>query len=126
MIFWRNSIRSAKVSHRPASSTSSLNAKAIEQKKEQNIDLKKENCEIKTLYKTSEVERLRLLDLVKTLQKRIEDLNEKVIENENKVNEQRRRSANLEKQLEKSKLLDSKTASNSNLTGYFYFYISFN
>jgi hypothetical protein len=106
------------VSHRPASSTSSLNAKMIEQKKEQSIDLKKENCEIKTLYKTSEVERLRLLDLVKTLQKRIEELNEKSIENENRVNEQRRRSANLEKQLEKNKLLDfSKSASNSNLTG---------
>ena len=54
---------------------------------------------------------MRLMELVKTLQKRIEELNEKSMENENKLNEIRRRSADLEKQLEKSKIQDSKNPS---------------
>jgi uncharacterized protein YlxW (UPF0749 family) len=61
---------------------------------------------------------MRLLDLVKTLQKRVEELNDKALDHENKLNEQRRRSATLEKQLEKNKLHDPKTASNSNLAGF--------
>jgi hypothetical protein len=104
----RHAIRSGKPqsggNQRPASS---LNAKAIEQKKEASVDFKLENCELKTLYKTSEIERLRLLELVKSLQKRIEDFNERSLENENKLNEERRRSVNLEKQMEKLKLADN-------------------
>jgi hypothetical protein len=52
-----------------------------------------------------------LVELVKTLQKRIEEMNEKTMENENKLNEQRRRNANLEKQIEKTKIQDSKSGS---------------
>lgn len=89
-----------------------LNANEIEQRKEQNIDLKMENRELKTLNKTGEIERERLLDLVKTLQKRIEDLTEKSIDHENQLNSQKRRAVELEKQLEKQKLNDSKSASN--------------
>lgn len=86
----------------------SLNAKTVEKVKERNVDLKLENCELKTLYKTSEIEKMRLQELVKSLQKRIEEMNEKSLENENKLNEERRRAANLEKQIEKFKLQDSK------------------
>ena len=95
---------------RPNSSNGGLNAKLIDHQKERDSDLKKEICEIKTLYKTSEIERLRLLELAKAFQKRIEEINEKLIECENKMNEQRRRNANLEKQLEKIKLQDSKNS----------------
>ena len=83
--------------------------KFIEQKRELSKDFKLETNELKTLHKTSEIERIRLLDLVKSLQKRIEDLNEKTMESENRLNEQRRRNANLEKQLEKSKISDPKS-----------------
>lgn len=97
---------------RPSSTNSLVNAKsAIEQKKQNQVELKLENCELKTLYKTSECERLRLLELVKSQQKRIEELNEKALENENRLNEQRRRCAALEKQVEKLKLTDTKGAS---------------
>ena len=64
------------------------------------------------MHKTSEIERIRLLDLVKSLQKRIEDLNEKSMESENRLNEQLRRNANLEKQLEKSRIPDPKSGLN--------------
>lgn len=101
-------MRSGKTTNRPGSSSGGF-SKLVDQKKEQSLDLKKENSELRTLHKTSEIERLRLLDLVKTQQKRIEELNERAIESENKLNEQRRRSANLEKQLEKMKLQDSKS-----------------
>jgi len=73
--------------------------------------LKLENNELKTLNKTSEIERMRLMELVKSLQKRIEELNEKAMDNENKLNELRRKSVNLEKQIEKSKLQESKNTS---------------
>jgi len=85
-----------------------LNAKFIEQQKEKSKDLRLEISEMTTLYKTSEVERVRLLELVKTLQKRIEDLNEKAMDSENKLNEQRRRFASSEKQVERLKISDSK------------------
>ena len=109
----RSSMRNPK--SRPASSTIASATKIIENKKEVNIDYKLENNELKTLNKASEIERLRLTELVKTLQKRIEDLNEKSMDNENKLNEQRRRCANLEKQLEKSKLQDSKNSASNYL-----------
>jgi hypothetical protein len=115
----RNSMRNAK--SRPASSTIANAAKIIENKKEVSIDFKLENNELKTLNKASEIERLRLTELVKTLQKRIEDLNDKSMDSENKLNEQRRRCANLEKQLEKSKLQDSKNSASN----YIYFYSKF-
>lgn len=104
----RNSAKNEKKLNRPPS-VSNLNAKAIEQKKENLTSLKLENNELKTLNKTSEIERMRLMELVKTLQKRIEDLNEKSMENENKLNEFRRKSVNLEKQLEKAKLQSANT-----------------
>ena len=107
----RSSMRNPK--SRPASSTIASATKIIENKKEVNIDFKLENNELKTLNRASEIERLRLTELVKTLQKRIEDLNEKSMDNENKLNEQRRRCANLEKQLEKSKLQDSKNSASN-------------
>ena len=100
-------MRSALTNQRPQSS-SGLNAKLIEQQKEQSKDLRLEISELTTLHKTSEIERVRLLELVKTLQKRIEDLNEKAMDSENRLNEQRRRCANSEKQIEKLKLSDSK------------------
>jgi hypothetical protein len=106
----RHSIRSAngtKISRPNSAASNTLNAKLIDDKKDKNIDYKLEYSELKTLYKTSEIERLRLMDLVKTLQKRLDEHNEKVIENENKLNEQRRRCANLEKQIEKLKLNQS-------------------
>lgn len=103
---------SAKTIHntqqRPSTTNSLLNAKTIDQKKDRSVDLKLENCELKTLYKTSEIERLRLLELVKSLQKRIEELNDKSLENENRLNEERRRCANFEKQIEKLKIQDNK------------------
>lgn len=95
-----------------AQSSSGLNAKLIDQQKENNKNLteyKLEISELTTLHKTSEIERVRLLELVKTLQKRIEDLNDKAMDNENKLNEQRRRCANYEKQIEKNKITDSKS-----------------
>lgn len=95
------------------SSKDSLNMKVIEQRKEQNLDYKLENSELKTLYKSSEVERLRLLDLVKTLQKRIDEYNEKSLDMENKYNEQRRKLAHAEKQLERLKLVDSKNVNSA-------------
>lgn len=109
----RNSVRnlSGKPSNQRPQSVTNLNAKLIEQKKENLTSLKLENNELKTLNKTSEIERMRLMELVKTLQKRIEDLNEKSIESENKLFELRRKSVNIEKQLEKSKLQDSKNSS---------------
>ena len=101
---------------RPSTTNSLLNAKTIDQKKVvdrcSSIDAQLENCELKTLYKTSEIERLRLLELVKSLQKRIEELNDKKLEAENRLNEERRRSANLEKQIEKLKIQDNKHLGN--------------
>lgn len=95
---------------RPSSSSNNnslLNTKTIvDQKKENQVDLKLENCELKTLLKTSEIERIRLLDLVKSQQKRIEELNDKSLEVENRLNEERRRCVNFEKQVEKLKLQD--------------------
>lgn len=91
------------------SSKDALNMKTIEQRKGQNIDFKLENSELKTLQKSSEVERLRLVELVKTLQKRIDEYNEKNLEIENKYNEQRRKLANAEKQIERLKLTDAKS-----------------
>lgn len=87
--------------------------------------MKLENNELKTLNKTSEIERMRLMELVKTLQKRIEEMNEKSMENENKLNEIRRRSAVLEKQIEKSKIQDSKNPSIYNYISDLYFKIIF-
>lgn len=109
-------MRSAKTTQRPSSSSGGggLNAKLIEQRKEKSTDYKVENSELRTLYNASEIERVRLMELVKTLQKRIEEMNEKSIENENKLNEQRRRCANLEKQNERLKLTESKSNSGSN------------
>lgn len=92
---------------RPPSS-GGLNAKLIEQKKELARDYKLEISELTTLHKTSEIERVRLLELVKSLQKRLEDLNEKAMEAENRFNEQRRKSATMEKQMEKLKLQEAK------------------
>ena len=92
-------------------SSGGLNAHDIEMRKEQSVDMKLENKELKILSKSSEVERLRLMELVKTLQKRVEELVEKNITSDNQYNEMRRRCANLEKQLEKSKLGDSSKTS---------------
>ncbi len=107
-------MRSAKTTQRPSSSSGGLNAKLIEQRKEKSTDYKVENSELRTLYNASEIERVRLMELVKTLQKRIEEMNEKSIENENKLNEQRRRCATLEKQNERLKLSETKSNSGSN------------
>lgn len=85
----------------------------IEQKKDLSKDYKLEISELNTLYKTSEIERVRLLELVKTLEKRIQELNDKLMDSENKLNEQRRRCANSEKQIEKLKIQEPKNAGNS-------------
>ena len=110
----RHSIRSATKSgggSRPPTPSSAnnslLNAKAIQEKK---TDYKLEHSELKTLYTTSEIERLRLVDLVKTLQKRLEEQSEKLVDTENRLNEQRRRGANLEKQIERLKLQETSNA----------------
>lgn len=112
----RVSMRSSMNNQRPQSSQNGLNAKLIDQKKELTKDYKLEISELTTLHKTSEIERVRLLELVKTLQKRIEELNDKSMDNENKLNEQRRRSVNSEKQLEKLKLQENKSAAGKQKT----------
>ncbi len=114
----RQSLRSAK-STNPKNITNSLNAKTIDQKKEINIDYKLENNELKTLNKASEIERVRLTDLLKTLQKRIEELNEKILDYENKLNEQKRRCVNLEKQIERTKMQETTKNSASKNLGFF-------
>lgn len=90
--------------------SSGLSAKVIEQQKEQSKDFKLEISELTTLHKSSEIERVRLVELVKTFQKRIEELNEKAMDSENRYNEQRRRCVNFEKQIEKMKLQDPSKA----------------
>lgn len=104
---------------RPASSNSIVNAKNIvDQKKDRQVDLKLEISELKTLYKTSEIERVRLMELAKTQQKRIEELNEKKLEIENRLNEERRRCVNLEKQIEKQKLQEKNSGKENEILLY--------
>ena len=110
----RGGIKSANQKSSTAKSASNgLNANEIEMRREQNVDLKMENRELKTLNKTGEIERERLLDLVKTLQKRIEDLTDKGIDYENQLNSHKRKCVDLEKQLEKQKLNDSKSSASA-------------
>jgi hypothetical protein len=94
-------------SKRPLSSTStsSLNVKLIEQSKVYDVaSLKLENSELSTLNKANEIERQRLIELMKALQKRIDELNEKCVKGEKKLNDQSRKCIVLERQLEKYKL----------------------
>lgn len=111
----RHSLRGAKINSRPNSASGNNkdnNSKndANNSYKKEFEELKLEYHELKTLSKSSDIERTRLLELVKTLQKRLEVINEKLVETEDKYNELRRKSVNLEKQIEKSKL-DSSNSS---------------
>ncbi|XP_067824266.1 coiled-coil domain-containing protein 13 isoform X3 [Heptranchias perlo] len=65
--------------------------------------------EFKAFYQAAEVERDKLTELVTILQKRLEDSNDKILEAEQKLLEQRRRSVILEQQLGKAKLDAGKT-----------------
>ncbi|XP_067871509.1 coiled-coil domain-containing protein 13 isoform X2 [Heterodontus francisci] len=65
--------------------------------------------EYKAFYQAAEVERDKLMELVTILQKRLEDSNDKVLEAEQKLLEQRRWSVTLEQQLGKAKLDAGKT-----------------
>ncbi|XP_072911109.1 coiled-coil domain-containing protein 13 isoform X2 [Hemitrygon akajei] len=60
--------------------------------------------EFKALYQAAEVERDKLAELVTILQKRLKESNDKVLEAEQKLQEQRRWSVTLEQQLGKAKL----------------------
>ena len=109
----RNGKTSVAAANRPSSSNG-LNARYVEKRRDSQMDFKLENCELKTLYKTSEIERLRLMDLAKNLQRRVEEMSERIVESENKLNEQRRRAAHLDKQLERSKLQQDNNSSSKN------------
>lgn len=100
-------VASSRLSSRPSSS----NANDLVIKKEYE-DLKIEFHELKTLSKSNDIERSRLMELVKTLQKRLENANERAVDFENKYNEQRRKIVSLEKQLERIKM--ENLASNKN------------
>ncbi|XP_078085774.1 coiled-coil domain-containing protein 13 [Mustelus asterias] len=65
--------------------------------------------EYKAFYQAAEVERDKLMELVTILQKRLEASNDKVLEAEQKLLEQRRWSVTLEQQLGKAKLDTGKT-----------------
>ncbi|XP_072432430.1 coiled-coil domain-containing protein 13 isoform X2 [Chiloscyllium punctatum] len=65
--------------------------------------------EYKAFYQAAEVERDKLTELVTILQKRLEDSNDKILETEQKLLEQRRWSVTLEQQLGKAKLDAGKT-----------------
>ncbi|XP_078280087.1 LOW QUALITY PROTEIN: coiled-coil domain-containing protein 13 [Rhinoraja longicauda] len=60
--------------------------------------------EYKALYQAAEVERDKLTELVTLLQKRLKDSNDKILDAEQKFQEQRRWSVTLEQQLGKAKL----------------------
>ncbi|XP_032899332.1 coiled-coil domain-containing protein 13 isoform X3 [Amblyraja radiata] len=60
--------------------------------------------EYKALYHTAEVEKDKLTELVTILQKRLKDNNDKILDVEQKFQEQRRWSVTLEQQLGKAKL----------------------
>ncbi|XP_025928011.1 coiled-coil domain-containing protein 13 isoform X2 [Apteryx rowi] len=68
-------------------------------------------AEHKALCQAAEVERNRLLELVTVLQKRVEEGNDKVLEAEKKLQEERRRCVILEQQLEKLKMDPGKNTS---------------
>jgi hypothetical protein len=94
----QNSARGIKLIARPSSSANNkYDRKDFD-------ELKIDYHELNTLSKSLEVERDRLIELVRLLQTRFEEANQKLVESDNKYNEQRRRCVNLEKQLEKSKL----------------------
>jgi hypothetical protein len=95
----RQALKGTRINSRPNSANGNNNGY-----KKEYEELKQKYHELVTLNKSSEIERTRLLELVKTLQKRLESFSEKFVETENKFNEQRRRCVNLEKQIEKSKL----------------------
>ena len=97
----RQALKGTKINSRP-NSANGVNSQNSYKKEYE--ELKQQYHELVTLNKSSEIERTRLLELVKTLQKRLESFSEKFVDNENKFNEQRRRCVTLEKQLEKSKL----------------------
>uniref|UniRef100_UPI00398F6052 coiled-coil domain-containing protein 13 isoform X3 n=1 Tax=Pristiophorus japonicus TaxID=55135 RepID=UPI00398F6052 len=65
--------------------------------------------EYKAFYQAAEVERDKLTELVTILQKRLADSNDKILEAEQKLLEQRRWSVTLEQQLGKAKLDVGKT-----------------
>ncbi|XP_048474383.1 coiled-coil domain-containing protein 13 isoform X2 [Rhincodon typus] len=65
--------------------------------------------EYKAFYQAAGVERDKLMELVTILQKRLEDNNDKILETEQKLLEQRRWSVTLEQQLGKAKLDAGKT-----------------
>ncbi len=95
----RQALKGTRINSRPNSANGNNNSF-----KKEYEELKQKYHELVTLNKSSEIERTRLLELVKTLQKRLESFSEKFVETENKFNEQRRRCVTLEKQIEKSKL----------------------
>jgi hypothetical protein len=97
------SARGTKIISRPSSSANNKHDAAANARKDYE-ELKIDYHELKTLRKSLEVERDRLIELVRLLQSRLEEMNEKLVESDNKYNEQRRRCVNLEKQLEKLKL----------------------
>ncbi|KAM4705197.1 coiled-coil domain-containing protein 13 [Rhinophrynus dorsalis] len=66
--------------------------------------LQTQNTEYRALCQAAEVERDRLMELVSVLQRRVEDSNEKVLNTERKLQEERRRSVLLEQQIEKIKM----------------------
>jgi len=63
-----------------------------------------EDKETKALNAALEVERKRLLEFVQTLQKRLDDANARLIEQDAKLLEQRKANVRLDKEMEKAKL----------------------
>ncbi|XP_008066750.2 coiled-coil domain-containing protein 13 [Carlito syrichta] len=65
--------------------------------------------EIKALWQATEVERDRLTEFVTVLQKRVEESNNKLLESERKLQEERHRAVVLEQHLEKMRLEPGRT-----------------
>ena len=64
---------------------------------------KREEKDVKCLNEALQSERTRLLDMIKTLQKRLDGAHSRLLEQENQLLEQKRLNSRLEKDLEKTK-----------------------
>ncbi len=67
------------------------------------MKLLKDDKDLKCINAALETERNRLVEFIKTLQKRLENTNTQLIEQENKLTEQRKMNVRLEKDMEKAK-----------------------
>lgn len=63
-----------------------------------------EDKDLKCINSALEVERARLVEFIQTLQKRLDNSNIQIVEQENKLIEQRKMNTRLEKEMEKIKL----------------------